>query len=697
MKSFFSLILLLLFIWSAFAQVYNPVKWDLSYKELKDNRFELVFKASIEKNWHLYSQNIPDGGPIPTSFTFTKTKGYNFHGNVAEISSAIEEFDKSFNMKLSFFSKEAVFKQIVSLNESDTVVIKGFVEYMVCDNEKCLPPTTEDFQFILKINNSPIDKSADLNEPSGLQLYTDTSSGMPKGMVEQPAVNEIQTTSQQYSQTSLLWFFILAFMGGLVSILMPCVFPMIPMTVTFFMHSSASKVKARLNALFFSFSIIFIYSVFGILISVFLGPDFINSLSTDLIPNLFFFIIFIVFAASFFGLFEITLPSWLISKSDKMADRGGYIGAFFMAFTLVLVSFSCTVPIVGTILVEASRGAVLKPAIGMLGFSLAFALPFGFFAFFPSKLSTLPKSGGWLNSLKIVLGFIELALSMKFLMVIDQTYHLGLLSRDLYLAIWITLFTLQGFYLLGKIKFKTDSDLPYIGITRLAFVIITFSFVVYLIPGLFGAPLRTLSGYLPPQTDHNFDLTAIIRENKNTAQISYLPDIPNTPANNNQLCDEPKYNTFLHLPHGLTGYFDYQQALSCARKLNKPLFIDFTGHGCVNCREMEQNVWSHPDVLRRLADNYVIVALYVDDKTQLPESEWKKSEISGKMLKTIGKINADLQIARYGSNSQPNYVLLDTQERLLAPMRAHNLDIKEFVQFLDSGYNEFVKRYPQLK
>jgi thiol:disulfide interchange protein DsbD len=384
-------------------------------------------------------------------------------------------------------------------------------------------------------------------------------------------------------------------------------------------------------------------------------------------------------------MFEITLPGWLVNKADKQADKGGYTGAFFMAFTLVLVSFSCTGPIVGAILVQSASGQVLQPIVGMLGFSLAFALPFALFAFFPSWLAGLPKSGGWLNSVKVVLGFIEIALGLKFLSIADQTYHWHILDREVYLALWIVTFTLMGFYLLGKLRFNHDSEVPYISVPRLIFAIITFSFVVYMIPGMFGAPLKVLSGYIPPETSLDFDLISIIRED-----VKEFSGGGGTAAST--ICDKPRYGDFLKLPHGLDGYFDYKQALACSKKQNKPLFIDFTGHGCVNCREMEANVWSAPPVLHRLREKFIVTALYVDDKTEVPENEWITSKYDGKVKKSIGRIYADLQISRYNINSQPYYVLLDTAGNMLAPPRAYNLHIDEFVKWLDGGLGNFSKQ-----
>jgi len=460
---------------------------------------------------------------------------------------------------------------------------------------------------------------------------------------------------------------------------------MIPMTVSFFMHDSEHKRRGRIQASIYGLSIILIYTIIGTLVAVTLGANFANFLSTHWIPNILFFLIFIVFAASFFGAFEMTLPSWMINKSDKQADKGGITGPFFMAFTLVLVSFSCTGPLVGAILVESAGGQILKPIIGMFGFSLAFALPFTLFAFFPSWLGSMPKSGGWLNSVKVVLGFIELALGLKFLSIADQTYHWGILDRDIYLAFWIVIFTLMGFYLLGKIKFAHDSDVKHLGITRLSLAIITFTFVVYMIPGMWGAPLKALSGYLPPQQTHDFDLNDIIRENVSMASFS-------SSDKTEEICEKPKYSDFLHLPHGLEGYFDYEQGMACAKELGKPVFIDFTGHGCVNCREMEANVWADPKVLKHLRDDYIIIALYVDDKTRLPESEWYTSTYDDKVKKSIGKKFADFQITRFNVNAQPFYVLLDNDGKRLNSPRAYDLDVDEFVDFLEQGLNEYNNR-----
>lgn len=442
-----------------------------------------------------------------------------------------------------------------------------------------------------------------------------------------------------------------AFLFGLASLLTPCVFPMIPMTVTFFIKGAEKNSRATgiKNASLYGLSIIGIYTLIGTIVAATLGQDFANWLATHWIPNVLFFLIFIIFAASFLGMFELRLPNWMIEKSDKQADKGGVIGIFFMALTLVLVSFSCTGPIVGMILIQASRGAVIEPMLGMFAFSLAFALPFTLFAIFPSWLSKLPQSGGWLNTVKVVLGFLEIALGLKFLSVADQTYHWGLLDREVYIALWIVIFLLLAFYLLGKLKFAHDSDLPYLKVPRLFMAIGVLAFVVYLTPGLIGHPLKALSGYLPPMSTHDFDLLGEIRG-----------------VDENQCGETPSYSDFLHLPHGISGYFDFEEALSCARAQNKPLFIDFTGHGCVNCREMEAKVWSDPEILKLLKEKFVVVALYVDDKKVLPEDKWISSKIDGKVKKSIGEINLDFQVCNFDKNAQPLYVTLDKNEDLLA-------------------------------
>jgi len=671
---------------SLYSQILEPVKWDFSSKRLNDTVAELILKATIDKGWHVYSQNIPEGGPIPTSFTFNKSNDYKLTGKVKE-PKALEEFDPNFDMVLKYYANSVQFKQKVKILSKNPVVVKGSLEFMCCDDKQCLPPSVVDFEFKLEgaktaSDNLPVTEN---NKDTSETSLNDSSKIIKKDSSANHQ-SKIDVLITEEKDKSLWGFFWIAFFSGLIAILTPCVFPMIPMTVSFFMHSSKSKVKAKFQAGVYGFSIIIIYTLVGTLLAVLLGPEFANWSSTHWLPNIFFFLIFVIFAASFFGMFEITLPSWMVNKTDKQADKGGFLGAFFMAFTLVLVSFSCTGPIVVAILVLSAGGEILKPIIGMFGFGLAFALPFTIFALFPSWLNNLPKSGGWLNVVKVVLGFLELALGLKFLSVADQTYHWGILDREVYLAIWIVIFTLLGIYLLGKLKFAHDSEVKHIGVPRLILAIVSFSFVVYMIPGMFGAPLKALTGYMPPQHTHDFDLNKIIREN-----VEAFGGGESKSTNN--ICEAPKYSDKLELPHGMTGYFDYDEALKCAKLQNKPLFIDFTGHGCVNCREMEARVWSNTEVLKRLKNNYIIVSLYVDDKViELPPSEHYTSKYNGKLITKLGPKNADIQVSRFNRNSQPYYLLLDTNEELLNQPKAYDLDVDAYIKFLDEGFAEFEKR-----
>jgi thiol:disulfide interchange protein DsbD len=471
---------------------------------------------------------------------------------------------------------------------------------------------------------------------------------------------------------------VISFVAGLAALLTPCVFPMIPMTVTFFMREGRKRIKGIMIGLVFGLSIILIYTSIGFIVSLTsVGPNAANVVSTHWIPNLIFFLLFILFAASFLGMFEMVLPGKWANTSDRQADKGGYIGAFFMAFTLVLVSFSCTGPIVGALLVQSAGGLAMKPIIGMFGFSLAFALPFTLLSIFPSWLSGLPKSGSWLNSIKVVLGFIVLAFSFKFLSTIDQTYHLGILGRDVFLAIWIVIFSMLGFYLLGKLKFANDSDLSHISVPRLFLSIITFSFVVYLIPGLFGAPLKGMASLIPPMTDESFVLNQpgdVTSDNQESDKITSTGN-----------CGPAKYSDFLQLPYDLQGYFDYEEGIFCAKQLGKPVLLDFKGHSCSTCKVMEAKVWSNPKVLKRLRQNFVIVALYVDDKTKLPENEWITSDSDRTMKKTIGKKNLDFQITHFNTNTLPYYVIIDHNGKPLTKPMGYELDVRKFIDFLDEG------------
>jgi len=664
------------------AQIVNPVSFKYSVKKVNDKEAILSITANIENGWHLYTQYFPDGGPIRMEFKFEQSTKFKLVGKVTETPKPSEVFDDIFEIKVQYFASKGTFSQKIELLTDKSFTVKGSLEGQACKEDGMCVPVNSDFEFVIDIKaagNDDLQKKKVIEDSTSLANSNDSIIKIPVANQNTPIKTEVVDSG--YAQMSLWAFFITALLGGIVALLTPCIYPMIPMTVSYFMHNSNNRRKSIMQASVYGISIIVIYILIGTIVAVTLGESFTNWLSTHWIPNIFFFIIFVIFAASFFGMFELVLPNWLISKSDKQADKGGYVGAFFMAFTLVLVSFSCTAPIVGTILALSTKGEVIKPIIGMLGFSLAFALPFTLFAIFPTALQKLPKSGGWLNSVKVVLGFIELALGLKFLSVADQTYHWGILDREIYLALWIVIFSLMGLYLLGKLKFHHDSEVKYLGVPRLIFAIITFSFVVYLIPGMFGAPLKALSGWTPPQATHDFDLVRLIRENAGSANTQ------------NTICATPKYADKLHLPHGIKGYYDYQQALACAKEQKKPLFIDFTGHGCVNCREMEANVWSDPQVLKRLNENFVVVALYVDDKViEIPANEQYTSQRDGKLKTKLGARNADFQVTRFNANAQPYYVLLDNNEQLLKQPRGYNLNVDEFVKFLDDAVVEFKKR-----
>jgi thiol:disulfide interchange protein len=650
------LLTLALFAGNAFGQIQDPVSWKVSTNKIDDSKYEIIFDATIQMGWHLYSSENPAGGPIPTSFVFEENNDFSVIGKLKPIGNIKVEHDEIFNMEVAYFDFQAKFVQVIELKEGVAGAnIAGEMEYQVCFEDKCIF-LTKDFSTTV----GEVEKTS-----------------QPKAAVVEKIKDTPEKDSAE-SNSSLLIFFLISFGGGLLGLLTPCVFPMIPMTISFFMNKQKNRFNAILNAFVFGISIVVIYSSIGLLVSLTgLGAGFANQLVSHWLPNLIFFILFMVFASSFFGLFEIMLPSSLSTKADNQAEKGGFIGSFFMALTLVIVSLSCVGPIVGAILVESAAGLGLKPLIGMLGFSLAFAIPFTLFAIFPSLLNKLPKSGGWLNSVKVVLGFIVLAFGLKFLATVDQAYHIGFLGREVYLALWIAIFSMLGLYLLGKIKFKFDSPIEYIGFFRMILAIFTFAFVIYLIPGMFGAPLKGLSGVIPPKTGHSFDIERMIGQQRVMVQ------------DKSSLCEEPKYADILYLPHGLQGYFDYDQALACARQQNKPLFVDFVGHACANCKVMEQNVWSDPRVLQRLQNDYIVVALYVDERTKLPESEWITSTFDGKVKNTVGRKNADFQISRFNVNSQPFYVLLGNNEEQLTAPYGYNTNIDDFIAFLDKGIETF--------
>ena len=622
-------------------------------------------------------------------------------------------YESLFALEIGYFEQTARLAQTVRVKAGVKTELKARVEWMACNDESCLPPDEKDFTITLQGPEKEAETlvpeaSVDKTQP----IESETESGEHQGIVQEvgtvqnsavdsieyrplpdtstlrdsvSAVEQSAGTTGADNGTKSLWRLIIeAILWGFAALLTPCVFPMVPMTVSFFLKQNESRFKARIKAGIYGLSIVALYTVpiaVIILITKWVGggtvtADIFNWIATHWLPNVLFFLIFIVFAISFFGAFEITLPSRLVNRSDRQSDRGGVIGIFFMALTLVLVSFSCTGPIVGAVLIQSTTGAVWTPVLTMLAFSVAFALPFTLLALFPSMLDRLPRSGGWLNSVKVVLGFIELALALKFLSVADQTYHWGILDREVYLAFWIVIFTLLGFYLLGKLRFPHDSEVKHVGVTRLLLAIVTFSFVVYMLPGMWGAPLRGLSGYLPPLETQDFRPA----ETEHTVDSGARVDTG--------FPREVKYGDLLKLPHGLQGFFDLDEAMDYAKKVNKPLFVDYTGHGCVNCREMEARVWSDPQVLDLLRNDFVVVALYSDDKKQLPESDWITTE-HGKVLKGMGKINAYRVHKLFGINAQPYYMILGTDGEQLVPGRGYDLNVDRFVAFLQGGIQAY--------
>lgn len=672
------------------AQILTPSTWSVSAssREAKTGEtIELIFNVKIDPTWYLYSTEFKcEDGPLKTAFTFESHPSYSLVGGVMPIN-PVDKYDEIFGCDVKVFKKTAEFRQKIKVLSSP-LVVKGIYEYQVCTEAtgQCVPGDGEfNFSFV-KVSGAPVVTSSSGKkdqEPTKIEAApvpvipsTDSASTtLSYTKVTGPILDKsILTEAREFNEDSFFGYLIFAFILGLTSLITPCVFPMVPMTVTFFLRDNQTRKEGVTKALGFGSSIIVIYTLAGTLFALLLGTDGLNALATHWAPNLLIFVLFLIFALSFFGLFEITAPHKLVNAADRKAEKGGWAGIFFMAATLVLVSFSCTVPIVGNVLFMSAGGQLLKPIAAMFSYALAFAIPFTLFAAFPEWIKSMPKSGGWLNTVKVSLGFLELALSLKFFSIADQAYHWGLLDREINIALWIVIFGLLGIYLLGKIRLSSDSIIETLSVGRLLLAIVVFSFVVYLIPGLWGAPLKMLAGYLPPLSTHDFNLAEKQRTDGN-------------------LCDQPKYADFLHLPHGLTGYFDYEQALACARQQNKPVFIDFTGHGCTNCREMEAVVWSQPEVLERLKNDFVIAALYVDDKTELPEQEWITSRYDGKVKKTIGKKNADLQIANLENNAQPFYILLGPDEKVLAWPYSYNRDPQKFVEFLEQGKARFRERY----
>ena len=650
-------LIILLFLgfvgFTGMAQKITPAKWSWTLEPANPKvgqTAEIIFKVKIDKGWYLYSSDFDkELGPVVTTIKIKEGLGVSIDGPLRAINPH-SKFDKEiWNGTYTYFTEEAEFRQTVKIT-SDSWKIDGSYDAQTCSNESglCVPI------------KGPFVISSSLS-----------ASSTPEDSKKKASNSTAKLIAPEDDQ-SLWQFFWVAMGAGLLALLTPCVYPLIPMTVSFFTKQQGGKKLAFL----YGFFIVLIYVFFGTILAFFAGASFANFLSTHWIPNLLFFAIFIFFGISFLGAFEIVLPSSLVNNVDAKSDKGGLLGVFFMAFTLVLVSFSCTGPLAGSILIASSQGVFLKPIIGMLGFSLAFAIPFTIFAIFPGFMQKMPKSGNWMNEVKVVLGFLEIALAFKFLSVADQVYHWHLLDREIFLAIWIAIFTALTLYLFGKISLPHDGPSGKLSVPRALFATAFLAFVIYLTPGMFGAPLKGLSGWLPPMSSQDFKgSTALNEENSNSSRSS----------------SAVKYSEFLKLPLGLNGFFDFEEAKAYAQQVGKPLFIDFTGHGCVNCRKMEEYVWSDPAVLSILKNDYVVVALYCDDKTELPENKWYVSKVDGQEKKSLGDQNLDFQISRFNSNAQPHYVLLDPRKDgdPMVPPVAFDADINHFISFLKKGIDAY--------
>ena len=622
------------------AQIIEPVKWNITEHKTSDTTLEIRYNATIDAGWHLYSNILPDGGPLATEVTYSTLEGAELVGDLVSDREAIEEYSNVFSMVLNNFIEEVTFVQKIKLLSPQYKIV-GDVRYMACDNGTCIPPTTVGFKFV----------SSPQQEIVPQQRYESQEKISTIGDWT-PMIDEIEAVeTENVEKESLFYIFITSFIGGLLALLTPCVWPMIPMTVSFFLKQSGGRRKAIIRAMLYGLAIVIIYLLLGLLVTTIFGASALNDLSTNAWFNIFFFVLLVVFAASFFGAFDLTLPASWTTKIDAKADATtGFVSILLMAFTLALVSFSCTGPIIGTLLVEAaSSGIAIGPAVGMLGFSSALALPFALFAIFPTLIKSLPKSGGWLNSVKVVLAFIELALALKFLSVADLAYGWNILPRETFLTLWIVIFFLLGLYLLGVIQFKHDSKPAYLSVTRLFFAIIPLAFSVYMIPGLWGAPLKAISAFAPPMSTQTFNLTQLTKQ---------------------------------------MVFDDYDKAKAYAKEQGKPLFVDFTGYGCVNCRKMEASVFMEERVKEMLDNDYVMVTLYVDDKTNLPEPITIEEYGKEVALKTYGDKWSYLQRFKFGANAQPYYILLSPEGEPLASPYGYNEDVEKFLEFLNKGVSK---------
>ena len=681
MKKLISSLLLSFVVCVLQAQIKDPVKFKTEFNTLSDTEAEIVFTAAIDKGWHVYSTELGDGGPISATFNVDKTSGIELLGKLKPVGKEVATFDKLFEMKVRYFENTAKFIQKVKLT-GGAYEIEGYLEYGACDDESCLPPTEVPFKFsgVAKTANAaaakaeqPEKKEVEKKEEAApvvskdtvamMELVpattTDASTGIQpavaSGELWKPVISELQALGEEHTQGDMSWIyiFVTGFLGGLLALFTPCVWPIIPMTVSFFLKRSKDKKKGIRDAWTYGASIVVIYVTLGLAITLIFGASALNALSTNAIFNILFFLMLVVFAASFFGAFEITLPSkWSNAVDSKAESTTGLLSIFLMAFTLSLVSFSCTGPIIGFLLVQVSTtGSIVAPAIGMLGFAIALALPFTLFALFPSWLKSMPKSGGWMNVIKVTLGFLELAFALKFLSVADLAYGWRLLDRETFLALWIVIFALLGFYLLGKIKFPHDDDNK-VGVTRFFMALVSLAFAVYMVPGLWGAPLKAVSAFAPPMQTQDFNL----------------------------------YKNEVH-----AKFDDYDLGMEYARLNGKPVMLDFTGYGCVNCRKMEAAVWTDPKVSDLINNDYVLITLYVDNKTPLTEPVKIVENGTERTLRTVGDKWSYLQRVKFGANAQPFYVLLDNQGKPLNKSYAYDEDIPKYIEFLQTGLENYKK------
>ena len=642
MKRYF-LFALLLSALSLSAQIYDPIKWSFEHNKLSDSAGEIVLKATIDEGWHLYGTQLPEDGPIATSFVFEQLQDIALDGELVVPDGLVRQYDPNFAMELNWYEKEAVFVQKVKYT-GEAPALSGYVNFMACNDETCLPPDEVPFSFgELKTVAAPEATSEET-------VNGGTTPAVLTNDLWTPVIDELNAFGNKGTtgERSLWWIFLAGLIGGLVALFTPCVWPIIPMTVSFFLKRSGNKSRGKRDAVLYGISIIVIYLALGLLITLIFGASALNSLSTNAFFNLFFFALLVLFAVSFFGAFEITLPSSWTTKIDAKAETtGGILSILLMAFTLALVSFSCTGPIIGTLLVEvAGTGSILAPAIGMLGFAIALAIPFSLFAFFPTMLKSLPKSGGWLNSVKVVLAFLELALSLKFLSVADLAYGWHILDREVFVALWIVIFASLGFYLLGKLRFPHDDEVPTVSVPRYFLATISLAFAIYMVPGLWGAPLKAVSAFAPPLYTQDFNL----------------------------------YDEEVH-----AQFDNYEAGMAYAATTGKPVVVDFSGFGCVNCRKMEASVWTDPEVKQMLTQDFVLITLFVDDKTPLAEPYEVEENGRVRKIKTIGDKWSYLQRSKFGANAQPFYVMLDTEGKPLNSSYAFDENPAHFIEWLNAG------------